>query len=225
MKRFGFNFTKLVAFSSLALIAIIPTHADVVYDNSQNDLSIRFNPGLTEVGDEIVLDGGARTVTNFTFQYWGLTLGGSAQARVRFYANDGAASPAGPLKPNSLLFDSDWFSIISTPRNTLIFDDFITGAVQPLTGPVPDSFTWSIQFQNLGGGTAGVDLYDPIVTGGNYNEYWDNDGINGWQYRGTNSPNINFAAKVSAVPEPTVIGLGLLGGLGFLILRNRFSNR
>jgi hypothetical protein len=224
MKNAAFSFTSAIAIG-LSIFATISARANVVYDNSTTDLSLRFNPGLAEVGDEISLLGGAATITNFTFQYWGLSLGVSAQARVRFYANDGAPSPAGPLKPNSLLFDSDWFNVATTERNTLIFDDFTTGALVPLTGELPGSFTWSVQFQNLGGGSAGVDLYDPPTIGGNYNEYWDNDGVNGWQYRGTNSPNINFAARISAVPEPTVIGLGLLGGLGVLFLRNRFLRR
>ncbi|MSU56858.1 MAG: hypothetical protein EXS35_01505 [Pedosphaera sp.] len=217
---------KILFATLLGIVATSGARADVVYSDATTDLNIRFNPGLVEVGDEIVLAGGARQVTNFQFQYWGLNFGSTEKARIRFYVNDGTNSPAGPQVPNSVLYDSDWFPIVATPRNTLIFDDFndIAPGLQSVT--VPDSFTWSVQFKDLAGGaTAGVDLYDPPTVGGNYNEYWDNNGAAGWQYRGTNSPNINFAAKVSAIPEPTIIGLGLLGGLGLLVLRNRVKRR
>jgi len=229
---------QLTTVTVAALLSIVTTStalADLVYENGTTDSNIRFNPGLTEVGDEIFLAAGPeRNLTNFTFQYWGLNFGGSEDARLRIYKNDGAAAPAGPtiLAPNTLLFDSGWFPIVATPRWTLIWDDELyvdPGAdlnYVPLSGPVPDSFTWSVQFKDLGvGASAGVDLYDPPTVGGNYNEYWDNGG-SGWQYRGTNTDNINFGARVYAtVPEPTVIGLGLLGGLGVLVLRNRFARR
>ena len=89
--------------------------ADVVYNNSTGNLSVNFNPGSAEVGDEIILSGAARTVTNFTFQYWGnFTVDPSREARVRFYANDGTNAPAGPTiyVPNSLLFDRDRKSVV-----------------------------------------------------------------------------------------------------------------
>lgn len=223
-----FSFKKCIAvLSTVAFLSAASTvSAATVYDNSTTDLNTRFNPGLIEVGDEIVLGGTERILTSFRFQYWLENAGAGEDARIRFYANDGTNSPAGPQVPFSLLFDSDWFPIAATTRDTLEFTDFVTGALVPLSGAVPDSFTWSIQFKDLGvGATAGVDLYDPPTTGGNYNEYWDNTGAGGWEYRGTNSPNINFAARVGAVPEPGVLALGLCAGLGLLLARGRFQRR
>lgn len=211
------------------VIATVTTaSADVVYDNSTGDLNIRLNPLTREVGDEIILGGGARILTDFTFEYWGENFfGGDEQARVRFYFNDGAASPAGPLKPGTLFWDSDWFNIVETNRATVVFTDFVTGAAVPLTQTLPNSFTWTIRFRGvdaIDGESAGVDLYDPPTVGGNYYEYWENAGPSGWQYRGeTNGVHVNFGAKVGAVPEPGVIGLGLLGGLSLLVFRSRFK--
>lgn len=222
-------FVKCVGLSVVAgvLAAVLPVQADTVYDNSTTDLNIRFNPVTREVGDEIILDGGARILTDFTFQYWGENFfGDDEELRLRFYLNDGAPSQAGPLTPGTLFFDSDWFSISETNRATLIFTDFVTGAAVPLSQNLPNSFTWTVRFRGvdaIDGESAGVDLYDPPTTGGNYNEYWENTGPGGWEYRGTNNVHINFGAKVGAVPEPSVIALGLLGGLSALVLRNRFK--
>lgn len=212
------------------LVAGSAAQADIVYDNSTGDLDIRLNPGTREIGDEIVLAPGARFLTDFIFQYWGENFFGDEQLRLKFYYNDGPASQAGPLEPGSLFFDSDWFDIVETNRATLIFTDFVTGAAVPYDNAntlLPDSFTWTIKFRGVetdNGGKAGVDLYSPPTVGGNYLEYWENTGAGGWEYRGdTNGTALNFGARVGAVPEPSMITLGLLGGFAALLLRNRFN--
>jgi hypothetical protein len=203
--------------------------AEIVYNNSTNDLYTRFNPGQAEVGDEIILSGSSRTITTFVLQYWAVGLGGGETARVRFYANNGTNAPADPgiLVPNSLLFDSGNFSIADTARSTLVFTDFITGAATPLTTDLPDSFTWSVQFYGTDGAgeSAGVDLYSPPTVGGNHIDYWDNAGSFDWRLRfitvdGTNPP-ASFGALVEAIPEPATLWLGLFGGLAILGLKYR----
>ena len=215
--------SSILTISRAALAAIIilvsgTAGAEIVYNNSSN-LFLRFNPGLAEVGDEIILDGTARKITNFVFEYWGENLSG-ASAQLRFYANDGTNAPAGPtvFVPESLLFDSGSFAISSTEAATLVFD------ITELGGGVwvPDSFTWSVQFFGTDGvgESAGVNLYSPPTVGGNYLDYWDNAGSFDWQYRtitvdGTNVP-ASFGAFVEAVPEPGTCLLGLFGGLAIL---------
>src|SRR5438132_535273 len=117
----------------------------LVYDDSQNDLVTRFDPGTTEVGDEIIFAGSARHLTRFILEYWGTSSGpsfaGAVKARLRFYRNNGPAFNGVPT-PGSTLFDSGDFAITATTRSTLVFNDFTTGAVIPLTGNMPDSFTW-----------------------------------------------------------------------------------
>ena len=189
---------------------------EVVYDNSIHDLLYRFNPGLLEVGDEITLGGTARTINNFTFEYWGENtarpdFAGYVQGRVRFYENDGAPAPSGYLAPGTVLFDSDWFSIGPTPRATLVFDDFVTGTLVPLTNSVPDSFTWTIQFNGLGpDDLAGVDIYSPPTVGTSYPDYWQFAPGSGWLLL-TNAVPMDFAARFEAVPEPSTAVMSILG--------------
>lgn len=205
------KFIQLFAVVATTVLLAGSSHAQsqLIYDNSTIDRNVRFNPGTNEVGDQITLGGTARWVTDFTFQYWGTNFLGNPypdeQARVRFYKNDGAASPQGAPTPGTVLFDSDWFSIGATNRATLVFTDFRSDALVPLSAGLPDTFTWTVQFSGIGiGESAGVDLYGPPTVGGRFSDYWDNT-ESGWQLR-TNSvapfTEINFAAKITAVVQP-----------------------
>src|ERR1043166_9464368 len=120
------QFLCLAVVASLLASGEFKVRADLIYDNAQNDLLARFNPGAFEVGDEIQLSGGARYLTNFAFEFWGETTGpadafaGGVTARVRFYENDGPAFH-GYATPGSIFYDSGWFNIEGpTPRNTLV---------------------------------------------------------------------------------------------------------
>jgi hypothetical protein len=208
-----------------------------IYNNSTNDLSTRFSPGTLEVGDEIILAGTERYLQSFTFEYWGTNtanpaaFAGTIQAQVKIYLNDGAAFN-GYLSPGTVLYDSGLFSVPSpTSRSTLTFSagsDFAPGGL--FLGPGPGgslltNLTWSIKFSGLGGTDAvGIDLYSPPVVGGNYPDYWENNG--GWVLQ-TNSVAVNFAATMTATPEPSVVALGIAGGVAVLawhrLLRRRNS--
>jgi hypothetical protein len=201
--------------------------ADPIYDNSRNDLRVRFDPGGLEVGDEIIFSGAARYLTNFSFEYWGASTGptfsGNVEARVRFYQNDGADFN-GYQAPGTVLYDSDWFPVISTVRNTLRFE---AGSQFPAGGlflPVVSNMTWTVQFQGLGAGdTAGVDLYSPAIGGANYPDYWENNGEN-WQLK-DNTVTMDFAARMEAspVPEPAPMLLSLAALAVLLAGRGRES--
>ena len=220
MKPFGSRGRLIltVLCASLALCAPAAT----IYDNSANDLLTRFSFGTREVGDEIVLAGSERYLTNFSFEFYGtntanpLAFSGSIQARVRFYLNDGPLFN-GYSTPGTKFYDSDWFGVASpTPRNTFIFT---AGSDFPIGGlflPASD-LTWSIQFQGMGvTDDVGVDIYSPPVVGANFPDYWDFDGSN-WKLM-TNSVPMNFASLMEAtnVPEPSSTAFCLLGGMGLL---------
>src|SRR5664279_1140872 len=104
----------------------VPLRAAVIFDNSVNDLVTRFAPGTNEVGDEIILAGTERYLTNFQFEFWGTNtadptaFAGPVQARVRFYENNGTNFNGYP-SPGSEFYDSGWFSIAPTPRSTEVF--------------------------------------------------------------------------------------------------------
>ena len=218
----------------LAILAItigVKLYAGTIYDNSVNDLSTRFNPGSLEVGDEIILSvtDPSRYLQTFSFEYYGTnTVGasfsGSVTAQVRLYLNDGAPFNGYPT-PGTVLYDSTPFAITTTPlgRATLNFTagtDFPVGGLFLRPGPggtLLTNMTFSVQFSGMGPtDEAGLDLYSPPVVGGNYPDYWENNG--GWMLQ-TNVVPISFAAKMEATPEPSPITLSILGGLGLLLAR------
>ncbi|MCX6896589.1 MAG: hypothetical protein NTZ16_14065 [Verrucomicrobia bacterium] len=204
MKKTSFFFCA-GGLGAALLFAACSATATVVYDNASNDLGVNFNPGTNEIGDEVVLAGTDRYVTNFIFQYYATNLVGNEEIRVRFYKNDGPPSSSGPLTPGTVFYDSGFFNIGafgSTPRATLVFD---RTTLQQYNGNdilAPDSFTWSVQFKNMGaGGSFGETLYNPPTVGQNYNDYWDNTGIE-WQLKTNLSTAISFAARIEATAFP-----------------------
>jgi MYXO-CTERM domain-containing protein len=92
---------------------------------------------------------------------------------------------------------------------------------------VPDSFTWTVTFSgaNIGsGGTAGVPIFTPPTSGGNYLDYWENDGTFAspiWILKTNASVNVDFAARVSGVPEPSIAAFAALGAAGLLFRLRR----
>jgi hypothetical protein len=215
--------------ASLVLTRTAP--AQVIFNNSTNDLLTRFVYTGNEIGDEIILAGSERYLTNFSFEFFGtnltgtLSYGGTPEARVKFYLNDGATFN-GYSTPSSNFFDSGWFSIgTPTPRSTAVFDttDFGSGG---LFMPVFSNFTWSVQFRSLGANDqVGVDLYDPPVVGADYPDYWENSG-GSWLLKTNNAVPVNFAAVfIATVPEPTSAGLLMLGGFGLAAAAIRLRSK
>jgi hypothetical protein len=214
-----------IIIGALLVGSALPLTAATIFDNSSNDLRTRFNPGTFEVGDQIVFAGTDRSVTNFSFEFYGqatspVSFAGNVQVKVAFYQNDGAAFN-GYASPNTKIWESAWFTLLGpTPRNTLVFT---AGSDFPAQGlVVPNEMTWSVQFRNLGSGdVAGVDLYSPPTVGQSYSDYWQNDG-SGWQLM-TNSvvSRMDFGARFQAtavVPEPTALTLSIFGGFGLLLM-------
>ncbi len=217
---------KNIGFAVIMWLGVVfSSSGATIYDNTSNDLLTRFSAGTREVGDEIILGGTERYLTNFTFEFYGTntaspsSFAGSVEARVRFYRNDGGPFN-GYATPGSSFYDSGWFSVPSpTERSTFIFS---AGSDFPVGGLfIPDSdITWSVQFQGMGlTDEVGVDIYSPVTVGANYPDYWSNDG-SGWMLL-TNSVPMDFAARMEAtVPEPSSAALAVFGGLGALLIRH-----
>ena len=178
-----------LSISLLCFALSLPVTAATIFDNSSNDLKTRFDPGTTQVGDEIILAGTDRSLTSFSFEYWGVSsnpanFSGPVQARVEFYLNDGSLFN-GYAAPGTVFYDSGWFGGFGptggdTNRATL---NFSAGSDFPLGGlwmPVVSNMTWTVQFQGMAAGdSVGLDLYSPPTVGQDYPDYWQNTGP-GW---------------------------------------------
>lgn len=208
----------------------------LVYDNSQTDLSVDlYTEADVMVGDQVILDSSIvqRELKSFDFQYYSTE---DVRIRVRLRENDGAlviGSDHTSGKPNTVLYNSGWFSVPADPtRGTIDFDSATLMAGNggnPVV--VPDSFTLEI---NLGGSfdddVFALTLYDPPAVGSNWDDYWRNDPVNGWELLEIKNPTneqtipANFAARFYVVPEPTSIAFGIIfggGALGFIVARRR----
>jgi hypothetical protein len=186
----------VVAWLLLCAWAMSGARGEVVFDNSEHYLT-NYYASLLEFGDELVLDGSARTVSTFQFEYFGAFLRtGDETVRIRFYDNTG---PGRFAAPNNLLFDSGSLPIFSG-LNTV-----------PLTGlsvAVPSRFTWTAEFDGLSGvagDEAGLVFYHPPIVGRSGRDFWQKQG-NGWVL--LSFPNLdpaaNFGVRVLAGPEPDI---------------------
>jgi hypothetical protein len=194
------------ALSSTSFLSIAQS---IVYDNSTTTDTGQFYSSANEFGDEITLAGTARTLFNISFSYY---YNGAAPGNItlRLYDNSGATPPGSPGAP--LLATPSVFTLGTTDplngnRGTFSWD--LSSASPTVT--VPDTFTWTIQFSGLSGGsTAGLLLYGPPTVGTSPTDFWENSGGT-WATLGvTGQPSVDFAARVTAVPEPGTLALGAL---------------
>jgi len=223
-------------FAAFVFGSIAALNADTIYNNSTNDLMTRFDPGTKEVGDEIILAGSARFLTNFSFEFWGTNtanpsaFSSTVTATVRFYLNDGPLFN-GYATPGTLVYSSGPFAITPTVRSTLIYkagSDFPLGGLFLGSGPggtLLTNLTWSVQFAGMGAtDSAGVDIYSPPVVGGEHTDYWEYNGV-AWSLK-TNSVPMDFAAVMQAsAPEPSPVVLSILGGFAMLLWWGRSSRK
>jgi len=214
------NLAKILCGGSAFLVALLSSQSartEIVYDNSVNDWVSGYS-STNEFGDQIKLAGTSRTVSKFTFEYFGVgaDTGGTATVTLRFYLND--VLSGGYYGPGTPLWTSDPFTVSPTGRSTLIYDPNIFIGKDGLSA---DEFTWTVQFTDLtGGGTWGLDIYSPPTVGSSYNDYWEFDALGEWLLK-TNRFDVpmNFAARVEAIPEPNAVVLGLAGALAILLFR------
>ena len=218
------------------LVGVTTASAAVVFDNTLN-VQPGFGAQITrEYGDEIALAGTDRYVTDLVFRYSGdfSPVVPAAQAVVRIYANDGLSALPGQdtaPRPGTLLWESSILSLAPGEQTVVLAPNVL----------VPDTITWSIQFLGLSGtegDRAALSLADaPTIGGellggviGSYNDYWvklDPNDPESWALRQINGGETpaNFYAQVTAVPEPSVLALAVLGfgGLAYLQRRRIFG--
>jgi len=218
---------RIIVLVLLGMAAVDSRAAVYVYNNSTSDMTNRLAANDNEwFGDEVTLGAAYPAnsyMTYFDFQYWaeGTT---SLTIDVQLRLNDGTPYN-GYATPGTVLYNLTGFSLSDTPRSTLqFFDsaDFPGGSPIYLPG---DTLTLCVRFNfGVGGGTAGVDLYNPPTVGTSYLDYWVDTG-SGWQLQTNNVfGTVNFGMRIEAVPEPTAFSLFALGGLTAFAMR-RFLRR
>ncbi|MSU35615.1 MAG: PEP-CTERM sorting domain-containing protein [Pedosphaera sp.] len=165
-----------------------------------------------EYGDEIVPVGGSRFVQTFRFDYvsnYDLKDG----ARFRIYSNDGAAGA-----PKTLLYNSPAFDI---QKNKLNEYNVITLSLGGTGLRLPnDRATWTVSFNGIGGDNeAGILLYDKPTVGQSGNDFWVKNGSI-WSLQKAGLGKVaNFAAQVTAVPEPSTYALLGIGAFAMVAIR------
>jgi hypothetical protein len=172
--------------------------AEIVYDNSTDYSQIDYE-SPNEYGDEVILAGTARAVTQIELEYYAnYTPHGGEVARVRFYANTG---PNWMGRPD-----------YQTPAATPLFEDtfdpgqgFHTAVIPVPNVVVPDTFTWTIQFIGIAQTEtdyAGLLFYGLPTVGQSPNDFWELT-ASGWvaaQKPGV--PKNNFGVRITAVAAP-----------------------
>jgi PEP-CTERM motif len=211
--------TTSLTILSAALFASSAAFGSIVYDNSTTDLNRSYAPASgVEFGDEVFLSGTDRTITDFRFETF-LSAGasGNETGQLFFYLNDGAAGA-----PGTELYRSSVFALESLRRTVVA-----SGLSVALPGGA-NNFTWTVKLSGVEGGeSAGLLLFNPPTNGSSFDDFWQKNGAT-WQTQtivvdGALVP-ANFAARITAVPEPSTFALGLAGAaslIGYLRFRRQ----
>lgn len=221
--------TTSTLLKSLTVLSALCTSgfAAIVYDNSLTDLNTTYGVTGVEFGDEINLGGTDRIINDFKFEYF-LSSNASGNETVQLFlrANDGPlitrTNPDNTTfqvaSPGTLLYTSPVLSL-QTGFQTANASEFAVLA--------PDTITWSVMFEGIETGeVGGLRVYNPPTVGTSFGDFWQrNNGT--WNTYLITDPSAvpgNFAARVTAVPEPTTFAYALLVGLscmGYLGYKRR----
>jgi len=211
---------SLAVFSALLPFCTsgLAQQAAIVYENATTDLNRTYGPNGVEFGDEITLAGSNRTVTEFQFEYFlSGNANGNETVQLRFYANDGATINR-PLTDGTTIQSKGPGTLLYTSPVLSLQTGFNYADASGFSINVPSDFTWAVTFNGIDSGEiAGLRVYDPPTVGSSFGDFWQkNSGTwNTYIFSDPAGP-ANFAARVTAVPEPTTVAYALLAGLSFL---------
>ena len=189
-----------VAFALLGSVIAAQAQTQVVYDNSGDPVLGTYSPtdNSLEFGDQIILDGESRIVTEFRLEYFSSDAAGDAT--VRFRSNSGPS-----LEPDDILFETDPIPLEAN-FNTIE----IAGIGVPISG---DTFTFTIEFDVAGTQNVGLILRNPPSIGSSFDDVWVKTDTGDWATRNIPAATANLAAQIGAVPEPSTVALSILGAL------------
>lgn len=210
--------SKILLVLALGLAAST-VRATYIYNNSVNDQTNRLSASDNLwFGDEVVLSTNYtdRFMTGFDFQYWG-TNTSSLTVDIRLQLNDGPLFN-GYNTPGTIVYEFFALALSDTARSTININsadlDLYDGVANGGTLLTLNNVTLAVRFHLTGGGTAGVDLYNPPSEGSSYLDYWRQDGLGNWQLVTNNVfGTVNIAMRIDAVPEPSAFSILIMGGL------------
>lgn len=183
----------------------------VVYETSTN-YSGKYNQSLNEYGDEIILFGNKRVVTQIQIEYFAAFVpSGDEVARIRFYENTGPA----------WMGNNDYKRPASPPlwETTIpVGIGFNTATITVPNVKVPFRFTWTVQFFGIAMTAtdhAGLLIYGDPIVGSSFNDFWELKAGDWVPVRYGDVPKNNFAARILAVdtaPPPPSLSVVANGG-------------
>jgi hypothetical protein len=188
-----------------------------VYDNSTgwlNDATPRtfLAQNGQQIGDQVTLGGTERILSLFELGYWlntSAALNPNLSASVSFYANNGSEVIPGLFAPGQLLGTGS--ALLPVANRTAGYANTLEFAATDVI-LLPETFTYSVTFSGLeAGDQVGWILSNPATVGSSGDHFWMfSEGA--WNAFDLEVP-ANFAARVTAVPEPTTLAYALLAGL------------
>jgi hypothetical protein len=239
-----FSFSKWVVVGAMAATTCLQASAGTLFQNTTTDAG-EFTPGSSIFGNEVIPDsaGFGYALTNLSFEFYAKQAGSFTGpgnmgffADVRLYLNNGP-SVSGAASPGTLVYDSGNVEIDTpTAGSTLDFkpSDFAKDAAYyssqygGLLIPAGD-LTWTVQFSNLAGGdSAGVEFFNGPRIGSEYDDYWlsSDNGVS-WSLlsNGAGENTAGLQIQGTIIPEPGILTLVAMGGLGLLTVARRFPRK
>jgi hypothetical protein len=227
----NFHSNKLACaglFLSLGFTAVADNN---IYNNAalHNGSYMQALDGVT-IGNEISLPPNTLTLTNFSFEYYApVTPSLNSYVEVKFYLNNGPKVGGYPT-PGTKIYDSGLYianaaGVLPSGANDLSYSSSdLYSSTLPLALNLPAGYflpselTFTITFANLSGKTIDLPLANNY-SGVSYGDYWLYNNVSSSWSLLTNSVAANFIVNFQGVPEPSVLGLGAIGGIMLLGVR------